>query len=169
MLVLVSNCSCLFVDEEKKDSVKLTCEENYLNSLARRQTIVKSIQHVTYELPKLVVICLLISIVCSSFLLPFFKMLECPSPFIKAAWRAGINTVLFLPMMIRELMKYRGNIKNLFALKNILSILLCQIFGTMTMICQLIAMQYTYVSHVLLFSGMVSIVFMFWKLIKRLL
>lgn len=122
-----------------------------------------------HELPKFVIVCLIISVICSSLLLPFFKMLDCPSPFLKASWRAAINVVLFMPLMIKDLMKFRGNIKNLFALNNLLTIFLCQIFGTMATLCQLVALQYTYCSHVLLFSGMVSVVLMFWKLIKRYL
>ena len=127
----------------------------------------KAIQDITLELSNRIITCIIASIIGISLVLPFFTVFDSPSPFVKCFWGSVISALLFLPLMIFELIKYRGNKAELTNLNNVSNLVLCISFGGMTTLCQLIALEFTYCCHVLLFSGMVSIILIFWKLIKR--
>lgn len=157
-----------YIDAEKKDSVKITMEEKYMNSLARRETIMSSISNITTQLPKYVIGCIIATTVCSSLLLSFYQMLETTSPYIRLSWRSLINMFLFAPLLGYEYYKNQLIRDKMTDGKNLATLLLCIFFAAMGSLCQVVALQYTFISHVFLFSGMVSIVLLFWKLIKRL-
>lgn len=166
-ITLVNWCK-EFLNNERKGSMPLNIEEDYLNSIARKQSIIQSVVHVAPLLPWFVIVAIVVSTISSSLVIPFFKILICDSPYLATAWRTVINIVVCLPLMIKEIRKYGDGVNKLFSTKNILTILLCQVFGVMGGFCQLLALKITYSSHVLLFSGMASIVLFFWKIIKRL-
>ena len=157
----------IFLDNERRGSIGYDLEEDYLNSIARRQSIIQSVEHIAPSIPGYIVGCIVLSTVCSALLLPFFTMVKSSSSYLFTAWRAQINILFFVPFFIRELLKYKEGVRKLFSLKNVLTILLCQVFGVMQTFCQLIAMSHTFSSHVLLFSNMTSVVFIFWKIVKR--
>lgn len=75
---------------------------------------------------------------------------------------------MFVPLAVYEVRVYGEGIMKLFSPKNLSLVLLCQVYNTLGCLCQLIAIQHTYSSHALLFSGMASIVLLFWKIVKRL-
>jgi len=166
-ITLVNWCKEL-LNNERRGSVAFNLEEDYLNSIVRKQSMLQSIMHIAPMLPKYVIPCIVISTISGALLIPFFKMVTCGSPYLLTSWKALATILVALPMMIHEIHKYGEGVNKLFSAKNILMILLCQIFGVLQMFCQLFAMKITYSSHVLLFSGMASVVLFFWKIIKRL-
>lgn len=157
-----------FLNNERRGSVPFNLEEDYLNSIARKQSIIQSMIHIAPLLPTFVIVAIVVSTISSSLVIPFFKILICDSPYLATAWRGAINIIFCLPFMIKEMRQHREGVRKLFSIKNILTILLCQVFGVLQGFCQLLALQVTYSSHVLLFSGMASVVLFFWKIIKRL-
>lgn len=166
-ITLVNWCK-EFLNNERKGSIAFNLEEDYLNSIARKQSILQSMMHIAPLLPWFVIPSIVISTLSSSLVIPFFKILICDSPYLATAWRGVINIIFCLPFMLKEMKQYRDGIRKLFSMKNILTILLCQIFGVLQGFCQLIALKITFSSHVLLFSGMASVVLFFWKIVKRL-
>jgi drug/metabolite transporter (DMT)-like permease len=166
-ITLVNWCK-EFVNNERRGSVPFNLEEDYLNSIARKQSILQSMMHIAPLLPKFVILAIVVSTICSSLVIPFFKILICDSPYLPMSWRAVVNVVFCLPFMIKEMRIHGDGVKKLFSTKNVLTILLCQVFGVLQGACQLLALRITYSSHVLLFSGMASVVLFFWKIVKRL-
>eukprot|EP00826_Nyctotherus_ovalis_P008562 TRINITY_DN12221_c0_g2_i12.p1 TRINITY_DN12221_c0_g2~~TRINITY_DN12221_c0_g2_i12.p1 ORF type:complete len:248 (-),score=72.06 TRINITY_DN12221_c0_g2_i12:153-896(-) len=134
----------------------------------RRQSILQSMQHVSQEAGLFVKILLAVCTISASLALPMCKLMNIESVYVLSAWRFSILVVQFIPLMIYELRRYGEGVRKLFSIKNIGFVVMAQVYNTLTTFCQLIAMQYTYTSHVLLFSGMVSIVLLFWKVVKRL-
>jgi len=166
-ITLVNWCK-EFVNNERRGSIPFNLEEDYLNSIARKQSIIQSMMHIAPLLPKFVIVAIVVSTICSSLVIPFFKILICDSPYLPMSWRAVVNVTFCLPFMIKEIRQHGESVNKLFSTKNILTILLCQIFGVLQGACQLLALRITYSSHVLLFSGMASVVLFFWKIVKRL-
>ncbi len=143
-------------------------EDDYLAINLRRQSIVQSMQHVAEDTSLLVKIFLAVCTICGGLALPMCKMVGNHSPYMISAWRCAMVSILFIPVVYYEVRKYGEGVAKLFSLKNLLMILLSQVYNTMYVLCQLVALQYTFTSHVLLLSGMISIVLLFWKIIKRL-
>ena len=125
-----------FLNNERKGSVPFNYEDEYLNSIARKQTIIQSVVHIAPLLPWFVIVAITVSTIASSLMIPFFKMIVCDSPFLASGWRAMINVLFGLPFMIRELRLYKDSVGKLFSVKNILTILLCQVFGVLQGLCQ---------------------------------
>lgn len=134
----------------------------------RRQSIIQSMEHVSQEAGILIKILLAVCTISASLALPLCKMMNIQSVYVLSAWRFTTATIVFIPLMLYDIKRYGEGVRKLFSIKNILFVVMAQVYNTLTSFCQLIAMQYTYTSHVLLFSGMVSIVLLFWKVIKRL-
>ena len=166
-ITLVNWCKDL-MNNERRGSASFNMEEDYLNSIARRQSIINSVMHIAPLLPGFVIVAIVVSTICTALIIPFFKMITCGSPYLMSAWKALITVLFSLPLMIHEMRKYGDGVNKLFSVKNMLTVLLCQVFSVLQTFCQLIAMRMTYSSHVLLFSGMASVVLFFWKIIKRL-
>jgi len=100
--------------------------------------------------------------------MPIFKFLDGPSPYLKNSWRAFLIMIFMLPLFYFEWRSKSERIKrDMFAGVNILKTFIVQFFGTLTSLCQIAALNYTFSSHVLLFSGMISIVLLIWKIICR--
>jgi len=156
------------LNSERRGSIAIDIEEDYLNSIARKQSMIQSIMHVAPMLPKFVIPCIVIGTISGALIIPFFKMIPCGSPYLLTYWKAIVTILVTLPLMFHEMKRYGDGVNKMFSLKNMLMVMLCQIFGVLQMFCQLFAMKMTYSSHVLLFSGMASVVIFFWKLIKRL-
>jgi hypothetical protein len=127
----------------------------------RRQSILQSMQHVSQEAGWFVKLLLAICTISASLALPMCKLMNVESIYVLSAWRFSTVVILFIPLMIYELKKYGEGVKKLFSPKNISFVIMAQIYNTLTTFCQLVTMQYTYTSHVLLFSRMVSIVLLF--------
>ncbi len=129
--------------------------------------MIQSVEHTVPFLPWTIIAAVVVTTICNAIVLPFFKLITCSSPYLATGWRALINIIFGMPLMWHEMRKYGEGVNKLFSMKNILTILLCQVFGVLQTFCQLIALKLTYSSHVLLFSGMASVVLFFWKIIKR--
>jgi len=125
-------------------------------------------QHIVEDLPVYIIILLIVCTLSAALSLPLCKMMGNHSAYLLSTWRCALVVLFFLPYAYYEVRTYGQGIIKLFSLKNILLIILSQVYNTLYMLCQLVAMQYTFTSHVLLFSGMISIVLLFWKLVKRL-
>ena len=112
-------------------------------------------------------ILLIVCTVCGALALPLCKMLGQVSPYLICAWRCIVSVLVSLPLAAYEIHTYGTGVVKLFSVKNLLLIVLCQVYSTLFSLCQLIAVQYTFSCHALLFSGMTSIVLIFWKIAKR--
>eukprot|EP01022_Parablepharisma_sp_SALTPOND_P005741 TRINITY_DN1234_c0_g1_i2.p1 TRINITY_DN1234_c0_g1~~TRINITY_DN1234_c0_g1_i2.p1 ORF type:complete len:658 (-),score=52.87 TRINITY_DN1234_c0_g1_i2:4098-6071(-) len=135
-VTLINWCKDM-LNNERKGSVPFNLEEDYLNSIARKQSILQSVIHVAPLLPWFVIVCILLATVCGALIIPFFKMITCDSPYLASAWRSIINVLFAAPLMIHEIRKYGSGVNKLFSTKNMLTVLLCQVFGVMQFFCQL--------------------------------
>eukprot|EP01022_Parablepharisma_sp_SALTPOND_P010271 TRINITY_DN1422_c0_g1_i2.p2 TRINITY_DN1422_c0_g1~~TRINITY_DN1422_c0_g1_i2.p2 ORF type:complete len:248 (+),score=18.24 TRINITY_DN1422_c0_g1_i2:463-1206(+) len=125
-------------------------------------------QHIAQEASVFIKLLLVVCLLCGALSLPMCKLMGSQSPYLISAWRCATCALLFLPLAFYEVKHYGDGVSKLFTTKNILLVVLCQVYNTLFVLCQLVAMQYTFTSHVLLFSGMISIVLLFWKIVKRL-
>lgn len=151
----------------RKGSVQFNLEEDYLNQIARRQSILQSVEHIAPMIPWFVKLSVVVYVIGAALVIPFMKMIHGPSAFMLSTWRGWINISFFLPFLFREFAQSPHDNGKMFSIKNLLTVLLAQIFGVLATFCQLIAMRFTYSSHVLLFSGMISVVLLLWKIVKR--
>jgi len=157
-----------YLDNVRKGSVHFDLEEDYMSINMRRQSILQSMQHISQEAGWFIKALLAICTVSASLSLPLCKMMNMESAYLLSAWRLSVLVIAFIPLMVYELRIYGEGVRKLFSAKNVSFVIMAQIYNTLASLCQLIAMKYTYTSHVLLFSGMVSIVLLFWKVVKRL-
>ncbi len=113
-------------------------------------------------------IMLTISTVCGSCMMPMFKRLSAVSPYIRNAWRALLITICFIPFVVYEYRKDAARVRGMITWKTTATVFICQFFGTITSLLQIAALAFTFSSHVLLFSGLISIVLLMWKVLRRM-
>ena len=153
------------IDSVRKDYVKIETESDDHAKLAKSQEMLKSIKHISSKIPWYIPLLLVLSILIKALVSYFNKNLGVKGNVLKAFWKYGIQIITVSPLMFYE-MKRKKNVSSLFAPKILLILMLCQIFKSLTVICDIVASNLTTASNAAVLSGVTSIILHVWKRIK---
>lgn len=156
----------IFLDTEREGFAQITVDEKSHAKLAKAQGMVKSIEHISPKLPWYIPFLLVLSIFITALVKYFNKSLGVKSPIMKAFWMYGIEITTVSPLMFYEMSKYGSKINTLFTPRSLLILMLCQIFKSLTVVCDIIANGLTTSANCAVLAGFASIILHVWKRIK---